>query len=149
MQLVICLVDLGGLHETVVTTDPPVTYPEYLVLRYLHGDANVTEPREAGEADITSEEERKRLCQKFGDKVINEIFPGSFSRLPERGDMPTVKEFQEVANAIAAAAAETRAKQRSKTTKAAKPIDLEDGEPKRKTGKAGKPVDLSGADTQV
>lgn len=141
-QLVQCRVNIGARGDTIVVTDPPVTYPEYLLLRYIHGEGAVTEPCDAGEVDVDDIEERRRLGQKYGDKLVGEIFPGAFARLPARGDMPTIEEHREIIRAADEAASAVRAKQKGKA--GTKPTTKPAG-----AAPAGKQVDLGAADTSV
>lgn len=135
MQLVQCKIAIGGQKDTVVVTDPPITYAEYLVMRMIHGDEAVTEACETGTVDVDNDEERKRLLYRFGKDVVNTIFPGAFAKLPERGDMPTLAEAQEVARAAEDAASAARAKQKKKAAAPKVPsVDL-----------SGLPSDVSGA----
>lgn len=126
-QLVTALVNLGSRNETIVPLDPPVTYPEYLVLRAIHGSGAVTDPVDVGdlEEDRSDEEERRRLAVRFGDEVVKELFPGALAKLPERGDLPTLDEVKAVREATEKAKAEARAKAK-KVKKTAAPAAIDD-----------------------
>lgn len=85
-----CMVLLGGDSEnqTIVhrNEDSPVTYPEMLVLQYLHGDEAVTDvyelPGDPIERDNSEELDRLRVT--YGAKAITDVFPGAKPRLPAR-----------------------------------------------------------------
>lgn len=130
-QLVGASINLGGKrdHVTVRGIDQPLTYPEVLVLRTLHGgnehvhsevDLGLTEDR-------TPEDEFRRLTEIYG-RVVADVFPpvGGSVMLPT-GDaaIPTADEVAAADAAAEAARAEARAKRSgtksgSKTKAAAK-----------------------------
>ena len=95
-QLVTAMVNIGGSADrnTVVALEPPVTYPELLVIKYLHGENSVTDVIDVGDLkeERGNDEERNRLRGKYGDELVKELFPGALSRLPERGEFPTVEQ---------------------------------------------------------
>lgn len=83
-QLVVCDVALNGdIRQTVHRgIDNPVTYPETLVLEFIHGPSTVTDVRAIGEIERPMDEERKRLERIYGKDNINQLFPGVVTPLP-------------------------------------------------------------------
>lgn len=83
-QLLVCDVALAGDIRNVVHrgVDDPVTYPERLVLEFLHGPSTVTDIREVGFVERDEAEERNRLARIYGAKTIQQLFPGVASALP-------------------------------------------------------------------
>jgi hypothetical protein len=85
-QILVCDVALDGdirqnVHRGV---DNPVTYPERLLLEFIHGPDSVTEIRDIGTVERPMRDERTRLGSTYGDKVVSEVFPGhaAVARLP-------------------------------------------------------------------
>lgn len=107
LQYVTALVDLGMRHDTVVQIEPPVSYPEFLVIQAVNGGSasttDVCETHVDPDGDAVSE--RERLVVKYGKPAIDELFPGVLARIPERGDFPTVEDMLAAKNAAAAAKA--------------------------------------------
>lgn len=88
-QLLICEIALAGDIRNVVARgfDNPVTYPELLVLQFLHGDEAVSNVYDIGAADRPNEEEFLRLKQTYGN-IVTTLFPGVRTVLPEAGNYP-------------------------------------------------------------
>jgi len=88
-QLLSCIVALGGdqNNKTAKGFDRPVTYPEYLVLQYLHGEASVLDVKEVGRIERSDREERDRLTYVYGGVVV-ELFPGLQPRMPVEDSFP-------------------------------------------------------------
>lgn len=123
-QKIAAYINLGGKrdHVSVRGIDNPITYPELLVLRALHGgpdhvhsevDLGVTEDR-------TFEDEMRRLTETYG-KVVAQVFPtvGGMIQLPLADEaIPTADEVEAADAAAEAARAATRAKKDKAKTKA-------------------------------
>jgi hypothetical protein len=84
-QLLQCEIALGGDILNVVARHSgiPITYPELLVLRYLHGQNAVNEIFDAGAVERDDDYEMQRLTETYGyDTVRDKLFPGAGTRLP-------------------------------------------------------------------
>lgn len=84
MQLLSCHIAIAGDDNSIVVRDidNPVTYPEMLVLKVLHGAEHVRHVEAIGEIERDSDEERSRLNELYGVSVVSQTFPGITS-LPE------------------------------------------------------------------
>lgn len=87
-QLLSADIALGGdvmnvLHRGAFN---PVTFPELLVIRVLHGEHSVTNVREVGRVKRTAEAEMSRLTTdafpNYADLIKDKLFPGHGARLP-------------------------------------------------------------------
>ena len=87
-QLLSCDIALGGDILNVVARHAfiPVTYPEMLILRYLHGESAVTQVFEVGTVEREDAAERERLVETYGSVVREKLFPGMGQRLPASDD---------------------------------------------------------------
>lgn len=127
-QLLGCEINIGGDRDNTVVRDQfdPVTFPEFLVLRALHGGADHVHSAVAvGERELNPEAEKERLSLKYGAALIGGLFPGAMAALP-LGDqsIPTLDEVNAGNAAANAARAATRAaskKPKEKMEKAAPP----------------------------
>lgn len=84
-QLLSCNIALAGDILNVVARHAfnPVTYPEMLVLRYLHGETAVTDIFDVGYVERDEAEERDRLVGVYGNTTVREkMFPGAGTRIP-------------------------------------------------------------------
>lgn len=83
-QLLECHIMLGGDMQNVVHRHQfnPVTFPELIVLRYIHGTNSVTDVYDVGAIDREDDVEMQRLRETYTDEVIKAIYPGSGVRLP-------------------------------------------------------------------
>lgn len=84
-QLLSCDIALGGDILNVVSRHAfiPVTYPEMLVLKYLHGENAVTNIFDVGYVEREERAEYARLVETYKSEVISEkLFPGAGTRLP-------------------------------------------------------------------
>lgn len=83
-QLISCYIKIGSDKHTVVFRGPdePVTYPESLVLRVVHGEDALENVVACGEVDRSPEAERMRLNLLYGSDIIEKIFPGRYTPLP-------------------------------------------------------------------
>lgn len=120
-QLLGCHVALAGDARHVVPKceDDPVTLPEMMVLKHIHGPDAVTDIYEIGEVERDQADERKRLIEKYGDKPLIEIFGGLSARLPMREDFPTAADVR------AAREASEKALKRRKAARDSKPPPAE------------------------
>tara|TARA_E500000318_G_scaffold79363_1_gene74309 strand:- start:73 stop:426 length:354 start_codon:yes stop_codon:yes gene_type:complete len=75
-----CDVAINGDSRSVITKKP-VSIPEVVVMRRIHGDDAVTNISVIGSWEHNDEEERDRLGRMFGDGRIVEIFN-------QYGDLP-------------------------------------------------------------
>lgn len=120
-QLLGCHVALAGdlRHVVPLGIDAPVTLPEMMILKHVHGPDAVTDVYEIGEDERDQNDERKRLIEKYGDKPLIEIFGGLSARLPLREDFPTLADVR------AAKEASDKALQRRKAARDRKPPPAE------------------------
>lgn len=83
-QLLSCNVALAGDILNVVARHAfnPVTFPELIVLRYVHGEQAVTEVFDVGYVERDEEAEAKRIRETYKAEVYEKLFPGSGTRLP-------------------------------------------------------------------
>ena len=92
-QLLVCDVAVGGDIRNVVHrgVDSPVTYPETLILEFVHGPSTVTDVRDMGEIERSQDDEMLRLKKIYGPDLVNQLFPGALAQLPMR--TPNVTSF--------------------------------------------------------
>jgi hypothetical protein len=78
MQLLSCHIAIAGDDNSIIVrdTDNPVTYPEMLVLKALHGGEHVRHIEDIGEVERDNEEERARLNEIYGLDIVRQCFPG-------------------------------------------------------------------------
>jgi hypothetical protein len=84
-QLLECHVALAGDILNVVHRHMhnPITFPELLVLQYIHGETAITDIFAAGEVNREESAEYQRLVETYGAVLIRErLFPGAGTRLP-------------------------------------------------------------------
>lgn len=84
-QLLSCDVALGGDILNVVARHQfnPVTYPEMLILKFIHGQDAVTNIVDVGATERDDADEGKRLSETYGDELVRgKLFPGAGTRLP-------------------------------------------------------------------
>jgi hypothetical protein len=123
----------------------PMTFPEVLVLRALHGgEEHVHSLVEAGSVDRDPQAEMERLTVKYG-KIVKTLFPamGGRAQLPT-GDntIPTIEDQKAAEEAAAKAIAERKSKSKAKK---AKPKD-EDDDTESAEDKTDKSGDLPSPD---
>ena len=80
-QQIKCDIALKGDARSVITKSP-VSVPEIVVMRRIHGDDSVTNISVIGEWEHNDEAERDRLGRIFGDGRIIEIF-NQYGELPK------------------------------------------------------------------
>lgn len=84
-QLLSCDVAIGGDILNVVARHAfnPVTYPEMLILKFIHGQSAITDIYDVGHVEREDADEMQRLQETYGYKVVREnMFPGAGVRLP-------------------------------------------------------------------
>jgi hypothetical protein len=126
-QLLECFINIGG-HRDAATFkggSTPVTYPELLILKTLHGAEHVYDVAQTGETDdIDPTSEFNRLSEKYGG-VVRALFPvlGDNVSLPV-GDysFPTCEEVLAASKASDEAMKATRAKRRKAVPDADVPV---------------------------
>ncbi len=86
-QLLSADIALGGDMMNVVHRDEfePITYPEMIVLQYLHGEAAVQNVVAVGRIERDEREEFVRLVETYGEDVKTKIFPGAGASIPTEG----------------------------------------------------------------
>lgn len=87
-QLLGCSIALGGGKETIVVRNKfhPVSYPEFLVLQFLHGDDAVTDATEVGTVTMPNNDMLHHLQLTYPKEAIQQCFPGARPNLPTRSD---------------------------------------------------------------
>jgi hypothetical protein len=107
MQIIGCSIALGGDDGQIVVREAhnPVSYPELLILKSLHGDENVRDVVMLGEDDRDLDGERQRLLGIYGLAAVTTTFPVQHMPLPE-GDPRLAKKAAAAAAAAAKAAKE-------------------------------------------
>ena len=85
-QMIECMVALGGDTLNIVPRGPdrPVSYPEMLVLQYIHGSDAVSDAFDVGMDDRDNADELSRLRNFYPQGAIKDVFPGNNPRLPSR-----------------------------------------------------------------
>lgn len=120
VQVLTGFVNIGGDRGNVAFrgNDAPMTYPEMLILRHIHGaegsgDDHVYGLEEIDRRDINISEERLRLMQTYGTDAVNAVIPTSIpdAMFPLKDDK--IATADDVA-AASAAAAKVLAERKSK-----------------------------------
>ena len=79
---------LGGDIRAVVAKavpENPVTWPEYQILAFIHGEGSMRGAEISGETVTrTAAEERERLMGLYGEEAIKEVFGGRAGTLPHK-----------------------------------------------------------------
>lgn len=117
-QLLGCEINVGGDRDNTVVRDQfdPVTFPEYLVLRALHGGPDHVHSAVAvGERELNPDAEKERLALKYGAQLVGSLFPGAMAAMPLAD--PSIPTLDEV-NAASAAANAARTAVRAASKKA-------------------------------
>jgi hypothetical protein len=83
-QMLECMVALAGDDDNIVhrSADNPVTYPELLVLQYVHGADAVSDVHELGTEERDNQDELDRLRRTYNAAAVKDVFPGANPRLP-------------------------------------------------------------------
>lgn len=83
-QICEAMVAIGGdtmnVHHR--GADTPVTYPELLVLQYIHDPESVSDVFELDNEERDNAAELERLRTTYGAKAVADVFPGARPRLP-------------------------------------------------------------------
>lgn len=123
-QSLAAFVALGGDNNNTVArgVDNPLTLPEVMILRVLHGgEAKVHGVVVVGEVERSDQDERQRLTMKYGNAQVNHVFPVAMA-LPLADEMlPHQDEVNAALQASNAALADARAKRGKPKAKAAAP----------------------------
>ena len=133
-QLLAAMINLGSSRDDVVYRGPdePVTLPEVLVLRAVHGgEEHVHSLVSLGTVERDPREELARLTSLYG-AIAEKVFP-SIGGQPSLPDVDTsIPDLEEVEAANAAAEkarADSRAKKAAKAAKSARAIAPDAPEP--------------------
>lgn len=120
-QLLGATIHIGGDRDNTVVRDQfdPITFPEFVILRTLHGGADHVHSLVAhGHDERDPNNERERLALKYGEGIVSALFPGAMTGLPTED--PTIVTADELAaGETAAKAARTRVR---KATPAPEPV---------------------------
>lgn len=83
MHFCTCKVAIAGDLRQIVERTPfnPVSWPEVEILRSLHGDGSVTDVSVIAEFPQTAKDEKERLRLKYGNAILEDIFPGRNPRM--------------------------------------------------------------------
>jgi hypothetical protein len=83
IQYCTCRVNLAGQNCHIVKFDEynPVTWPEAQVLMALHGDENVMDVMPVSIGEVFPSQEKDRLIQMYGFRVVEACFPGRAFRM--------------------------------------------------------------------
>lgn len=83
-QMLECMVALAGDTDAIVhrSADNPVTYPELLLLQYIHGDDAVSDVYVLGNEERDNQNELDRLRTTYKAASVKDVFPGANPRLP-------------------------------------------------------------------
>jgi hypothetical protein len=84
-QMLTCSVALAGDLGNVVVRGAwnPVTYPELIVLEFVHGENAITDVFECGHTEEREpREEKERLMIVYGKGLADQLFPGHAIQLP-------------------------------------------------------------------
>jgi hypothetical protein len=84
-QMLVCSVALAGDLGNVVVRGAwnPVTYPELIVLEFVHGENAITDVFECGHTEEREpREEKERLMIVYGKGLADQLFPGHAIQLP-------------------------------------------------------------------
>lgn len=83
-QLVRCEIAIGGDRGNTVVRGRfnPITFPELMLMQYLHGEEAVSDVHIVGTCDMSNDEMGQRLRFLYEDDYIKEMFPGARPRYP-------------------------------------------------------------------
>jgi len=83
-QLLRCEVGLGGDMGNAVVRSRfnPLTFPELLIVQYIHGEDAVYDIHVVGTCEMTNDEMLARLKFLYREEYITTVFPGNRPRLP-------------------------------------------------------------------
>lgn len=88
-QLLSCRIMLAGSKDSVVYrgTHNPLSYPEVLIMQFLHGDEAVSEIAEVGTLTMSNNDLFHHLQMTYPMEAVKECFPGARPNLPVRDDV--------------------------------------------------------------
>lgn len=78
MHFCTCTVALSGDQRHIMTRDvvQPVSWPEVDMIRHLHGEDAVADLVVIADVPMSTREEKARLGLIYGEKVVEEVYPG-------------------------------------------------------------------------
>jgi hypothetical protein len=130
MQTANVLVEIGGDHTK--GNQVPlygVTPSEIAILRTIHGVDAVIDVEPAGEVERSNSSERNYLMMKYGQKVVEPLFPGIAARMYEtleELDLPA-DSFRAASRVTATSKPDKRAVDLAATEVSKQPVSDEDG----------------------
>lgn len=80
MQTAKVLIHINGEPFNVV--EKPLTAPEIVIIRRLHGADSVQDPVRIEDRATSNGDELNRLREVYGDAIVTECFPGAMPQLP-------------------------------------------------------------------
>jgi len=103
MDYVTALVQLSGDPQQVVyrSADKPLSWPEVLVLQFLHGDDAVYDCKYLRSEQTSLLQEKNRLIGIYGAEPVETVYPGRRPQLEAvfPGDRPGAPRSQETKSA--------------------------------------------------
>lgn len=96
MHFVTCKIALNEENSTLVARDEfrPVSWPELEVIRFLHGEGSVIDPKPFVSVQSSAKDEKERLGLIYGRDTVDFVFPGKVPSMEM--DAPGVKAFTKV-----------------------------------------------------
>jgi hypothetical protein len=87
-QLLSCSIMLAGSRDSVVYRDAfsPLSYPEILIMQFLHGDDAVNEIEEVGTLTMSNPDLLHHLRMTYPAEAVQQCFPGARPNLQTRDD---------------------------------------------------------------
>jgi hypothetical protein len=79
MDYVTAFINLGGDAQNVMYrgADRPVSWPEVIVLQFLHGEDSVYNCEFVSSEPTTPQREKQRLTAIYGAEHVNNLYPGA------------------------------------------------------------------------
>ena len=87
-QLLSCRIQLAGSKDSVVYRGAhnPLSYPEILIMQFMHGDDAVTEIEEVGTLNMSNLDLLHHLQMTYPKEAVQQCFPGARPNLTARSD---------------------------------------------------------------
>jgi hypothetical protein len=87
-QLLSCRIMLAGSKDSVVYRGAhnPLSYPEVLIMQFMHGDDAVDEIEEVGTLAMSNNDLVHHLRLTYPQEAVAQSFPGARPNLPVRSD---------------------------------------------------------------
>jgi len=87
-QLLKCSIMLAGSRDSVVYRGEhnPLSYPEILIMQFMHGDDAVNEIEEVGSLSMSNTDLLHHLRMTYPSEAVNQVFPGARPTLPSGSD---------------------------------------------------------------